>query len=42
MAKKERDYTADGYYLYIKAHNPYVAGVVGYSANNSIYSNSRK
>lgn len=27
--KVERDYTADGNYLYIKAHNPYVSGVVG-------------
>lgn len=29
MAKNEREYTADGYYLYIKAHNPYVPGIVG-------------
>lgn len=33
MAKNERDYTADGCYLYIKAHNPYVAGVVGTDIN---------
>lgn len=29
MTKREHDYTADGNYLYIKAHNPYVSGVVG-------------
>lgn len=34
MAK--RDYTADGCYLYIKAHNPYVSGIVGTDINLTI------
>lgn len=29
MAKNEREYTADGNYLYIKAYSPYISGIAG-------------